>query len=66
MDKKHTLTGEDFFRTMMRQDDERRRHLVKGSPWNGRGTSNIVSLERYRQEQQHVQRPADKPTKPAA
>ena len=54
MDKKHTLVGEDFFRTMMRLEDERRRRFVRGDLWGSRGdgggsrASNIVSLERYR------------------
>ena len=58
MDKKHTLVGEDFFRTMMRLEDERRRCFVRGDLWGNRaaGTSNIVSLERYRREQR-TQRP---------
>jgi hypothetical protein len=67
MDKKHTLMGEDFFRTMMRREDERRRHFVRGDLWDSHGdggTSNIVSLERYRREQQHVQRPTNQPAKP--
>ena len=69
MGKKHTLVGEDFLRTMMRLEDERRRCFVRGDLWCNRGdggTSNIVSLERYRREQQRVHRSADKPTKPAA
>jgi hypothetical protein len=69
MDQKHTLVGEHFFRMMMHLEDERRRCLVRGDLWGSRGdggTSNIVSLERYRREEQRVQRPADKPTKPAA
>jgi hypothetical protein len=69
MDKKHTLVGEDFFRMMMHREDQRRRCFVGGDLRGSRGdggTSNIVSLERYRREQQRVQRPADKPTKPAA
>jgi hypothetical protein len=65
MDKKHPLVGEDFFRTMMRREDERRRRFVRGDLWGNRGDGgNIVSLERYRREQQHVHRPANKPTKP--
>ena len=73
MDKKHTLVGEDFFRTMMRLEDERRRCFVRGNLWGSRGdgsgsqTSNVVSLDRYRREQQQrAQRPTAKPTKPAA
>ena len=36
MDKKHTLVGEDFFRTMMRLEDERRRRFVRGDLWASR------------------------------
>ena len=67
MDKKHTLMGEDFFRTMMRLEDERRRCFVRGDlgiNHGDGGTSNIVSLDRYRREQQRVCRSADKPIKP--
>jgi hypothetical protein len=68
MDKKHTFVGEDFFRTMMRLEDERRRCFVRGDLWGNRagdrGASNVVSFDRFRREQRK-QRPTDKPTKPA-
>jgi hypothetical protein len=66
MDKKYPLVGEAFFRTMMCGEDERRRLFVRGDLWSNHDASNIVSLERYRREQQSVHRSADKPTKPAA
>ncbi len=53
MDKKHTLVGEDFFRTMMRLGEERRRYFVRGDLGGNRsGASNVVSFECYRREQQ--------------
>jgi hypothetical protein len=67
MNEKHTLMGEDFFRTMMRLEDERRRRLVVGALWNvddvESQASNIVSLERYRRERR-VHGPVNKTVKP--
>ena len=68
MVKKYTLMGEDFFRTMTRLEDERRRRsdmLCAPSNASDRGASNIVSLDRYRRER-HVQRPTNKRTDPVA
>jgi hypothetical protein len=38
MDRKHTLVGEDFFRTMMRLEDERKRCFAGGNLWSGAGS----------------------------
>jgi hypothetical protein len=50
MNKMHTLAGEEFFRDMMRLEDERKR-LLAGSKWSVASSvrsSNVVSLEDYR------------------
>jgi hypothetical protein len=71
MDRKHILVGEDFFRSMMRIEEERKRCFAGGNLWRGAdgvGTrsSNIVSLEQYRREQRVQSPTGGKPTKPAA
>ena len=54
MDKRHPLVGEEFFRRMMRLEEERKRHLVGGDRWSGAGdgsgSSNVVSLRDCRQQ----------------
>jgi hypothetical protein len=60
MGKDYTLAGEDFFREMMRAEEERRRHLAdNGDGIGGIGggshhPSNVVSLQDYRR--QHAER----------
>ena len=51
-----------FYAEAVRLRDEQRQRLGVGGKAN---SSNVVSLEQYRREQ-CVQRPTDKPTKPAA
>jgi hypothetical protein len=51
MDKMHTLVGEDFFRGMMRLEDERKRRLAGGNQWGGAGGGNIISLLDNRRRQ---------------
>ncbi len=69
MDKRYTLAGEDFFRGMMRPEDQRRQRSAGRALWSagdgGARDSNIVSLDRYRQERR-AQKSANKPTTPAA
>jgi hypothetical protein len=63
MDKKHTLVGEDFFRMMMRHEDERKRrsmvHTLRNVDDGETQSLNVVSLERYRREHNKpIKRPA--------
>jgi len=60
MERVRDFRDQVFYREMLRlREDQRRREMHT--------PSNVVSFERFRREQQQrVQRPTDKPTKPAA
>ena len=61
MEEVRDFRDQVFYREMLRLRDEQRQRLGIG----GDRASNIVSLDRYRRERS-VQRPTDRPTKPAA